>query len=177
MNQREHHRMWKNIPMKRRFEMKETIDAMEEGLDKLVLQLLFIEDMSTREAAEYLKEHNTGIGRQFKPIGSRRIQQISKTYFPDLYEYTPKSAHMRAAHRELTVECAKKCAICQSEKDIEMHHMIPLFLGGTTEKENCISLCRNCHTAVTQYQKSLFPEHFVKRKYCKRPDGNEQLRF
>lgn len=177
MNQREHRRMWKNIPMEVRFKMKETIEAMDDGLDKEVLTLLFIKDMSTIEAAEYIKEHNICIGRQFKPLSARRIQQIAKTYFPDIHDYTPKTAHLRAAHRELTVECVKKCAICQSEKDIEMHHMIPLFLGGTTEKENCISLCCNCHTAVTQYQKSLFPEHFVKRKYCKRPDGNEQLRF
>lgn len=177
MNYGNRRKMWKNIPLKRRYEMKEYIENMNEGLDKDVLTLLFIEDMNPREAAEYAKEHNICIGKQFKPLSARRIQQISKIHFPDIYEYTPKTAHMRQAHREFTKEIRQQCAICGSTENIEMHHMIPLFLGGTTDRENCIGLCRQCHQAVTIYHKMLFPEQHKTGKRKELPDGSEQLMF
>ena len=177
MNGKPYRKMWKNIPMWRRFEMKAYIECMEDGLDKEVLTLLFINDMSTREAAEYAKEHNCCIGKQQKSLSCRRIQQIADHYFPDLYDYTPKSAHVRQAHRELAIECPKRCARCGSEKNIEMHHMIPLAMGGNTDPRNCISLCRDCHTQATAYFRELFPQYFSNKKQKTLENGEIQLMF
>lgn len=178
-SQKSFREMWKHIPIKRRFEMKEYIEKMGGGLDKEVLTLLFIEDMNPREVANYAKEHNCCIGKQLKPLSCRRIQQIATQHFPDLYSYTPKSAHFRQAHRELTTnnELKKECARCGSNKNLELHHMIPLFLGGTSDLRNVIFLCRDCHLANTAYLKELFPKYFLTKKEKVLENGDVQLMF
>lgn len=40
-------------------------------------------------------------------------------------------------------EC--ECSICGKFSMCEMHHKIPLSLGGTNEKSNLIPLCYDCH--------------------------------
>ena len=42
----------------------------------------------------------------------------------------------------------KKCANCGSEEDVEYHHIVPLYVGGTNEITNMVPLCRSCHYAV-----------------------------
>lgn len=171
-------KMWKHIPIERRIEMVDYIRNMEPCLDKEVLELLFVKDMNPSEAAVYAIENNTLIGKQNKPLSRRRIEQISKLHFPDLYDYTPKSAHMRQAHREFLKEIKwQYCARCGGTRNIETHHMIPLFLGGTTDIENCIGLCKECHRAVSIYQRQHFPNYFKKKKSKTLDNGDVQLMF
>ena len=43
-------------------------------------------------------------------------------------------------------EC--KCSACGKIAMCEMHHKIPLSLGGTNEKSNIIPLCYDCHVEL-----------------------------
>jgi 5-methylcytosine-specific restriction endonuclease McrA len=38
-----------------------------------------------------------------------------------------------------------KCYFCGSTDNIQLHHIIPKRLGGTSDPENLIPLCDNCH--------------------------------
>lgn len=40
---------------------------------------------------------------------------------------------------------ARKCAICGYDKHVDIHHIEPVYSGGTDELENLIPLCPNHH--------------------------------
>lgn len=37
------------------------------------------------------------------------------------------------------------CVQCGDTENLEIHHTVPLFLGGTNEPENLTTLCQPCH--------------------------------
>ena len=53
-----------------------------------------------------------------------------------------------------------KCVNCGSTEDLEIHHIVPLTLGGTNAITNLVPLCVNCHKAahlgrnMTEYKKN-----------------------
>jgi len=48
-----------------------------------------------------------------------------------------------------------KCAKCQrySKGNLQLHHIVPLGLGGSNNKSNLVPLCKKCHEAVHFYNK------------------------
>ncbi|MBR3880735.1 MAG: HNH endonuclease [Mailhella sp.] len=42
-------------------------------------------------------------------------------------------------------EDGKRCALCNSEKNLQLHHIIPLFQRGSNIQQNLILLCNRCH--------------------------------
>lgn len=156
-------RMWKHIPTKRKVEIAKMIEDMPQSLDKDVLTLLFIEDMSSGEAEQYAANNNLCIGKRNKPIGRRRMEQIAKQYVPDAYDYTPKSAtyQRRKVHiEELQAVTKDKCARCGCAENLELDHIIPLAVGGTTDDINLQILCRKCHMIKTAYERTIFPDAY-----------------
>ena len=53
------------------------------------------------------------------------------------------------------------CCNCQSDKNIEYHHIVPLALGGADIVSNIVPLCHQCHKAahcgrhISHYRKSV----------------------
>ena len=47
--------------------------------------------------------------------------------------------------KELKDRLGCSCVNCESEADIEYHHIIPLALGGTNKISNIVPLCYACH--------------------------------
>lgn len=41
-----------------------------------------------------------------------------------------------------------RCALCDSTKYIQLHHIIPRGAGGTDHPHNLITLCADCHAAA-----------------------------
>ncbi|MGW0930688.1 HNH endonuclease [Streptomyces sp. NPDC002644] len=39
-----------------------------------------------------------------------------------------------------------KCQSCSSREQLEVDHLTPVAKGGSWEKDNLWTLCRNCHT-------------------------------
>lgn len=42
----------------------------------------------------------------------------------------------------------KKCANCGSVENIEIHHIVPLIVGGTNKRSNLVALCQDCHAKI-----------------------------
>ncbi len=42
----------------------------------------------------------------------------------------------------------KKCVNCGSNLEIQLHHIIPLSLGGTNNISNIVALCGKCHGKI-----------------------------
>lgn len=40
------------------------------------------------------------------------------------------------------------CHLCGSKLELTLHHLIPREMGGATEEENLLSVCRPCHDAI-----------------------------
>lgn len=156
--------MWNNIPWSRRTEIAEQIRCMPESIRKQILHLAFVEGMSTTDIANFAEKNDTMHSRLGKPIGRRRIQQIIAEEIPDHSAYQIKGTAKkqgRGDHAKYIYHAQKrKCANCGAESNLEMHHMIPVFLGGTAEPENMICMCKSCHAAITAYQSRMFPEYF-----------------
>ncbi|MGA4533244.1 HNH endonuclease signature motif containing protein [Ectopseudomonas chengduensis] len=43
---------------------------------------------------------------------------------------------------------ANGCSCCGSKTDITLHHLIPREMGGATEEDNLLAVCRPCHDAI-----------------------------
>ena len=44
-----------------------------------------------------------------------------------------------------------QCKLCGSEDVLEVHHIIPVSIGGYTTSSNLITLCNDCHSKITKY--------------------------
>lgn len=156
--------MWKNIPWERRAEIAKKIKRMKAGPRKRVLEMAFLEGLSTAEIAA------TGeiVSRNHRPMSKRRVLQIIAEEVPDYNAYQikaePKGRKDHYAFLWTHRDKKEQCGICGSTERLEWHHMIPVFLGGTADEQNMICLCFKCHKAVTDYQKQLFPEAFGIKK-------------
>ena len=43
----------------------------------------------------------------------------------------------------------KRCELCGSTWNCEIHHIIPVCLGGTDDDDNLVVVCGRCHTRLT----------------------------
>ncbi len=50
--------------------------------------------------------------------------------------------------KRLVEELGGKCVICGFDKNLHLHHKIPLSEGGTNKPENLVPLCPNHHVAI-----------------------------
>lgn len=161
--------MWKAIPHNRMAEIQYKIMDMKPSRDRKILELAFIHGLTTTEIAEAAKNDPELESRNHKPISRRRIQQIICCYVPDANAYQdhsqkdkPRKDHSSFAwHHKHKKE---RCANCDGTDRLEWHHMIPAALGGTAEPENMVCLCKECHEAVTAYQRKIMPEIMSKRR-------------
>jgi 5-methylcytosine-specific restriction endonuclease McrA len=58
------------------------------------------------------------------------------------------------------------CYLCSSKLELTLHHLIPKEMGGATEEENLLSVCRPCHDAIHSGEidvKGLLMEVSIKR--------------
>lgn len=54
----------------------------------------------------------------------------------------------------------KECFVCGIKKDLELHHKIPMEIGGLDLEENLIFLCHKHHIA--------FHKYFIRKNPCER---------
>ena len=162
--------MWKRIPWQRRAEIEKQIKRMPDGMRKEILRLAFIENLSTVDIAEAAKSNEKLITRNHRPVSKRRVLQIIAEEIPDYNAYQDHKMQdsTRKDHSSFAWHHKKeRCANCGSIDRLEWHHMIPAALGGTAEPENMVCLCKDCHEAVTAYQRKIMPEIMSKRRKTK----------
>lgn len=154
--------MWKNIPWERRAEIARQIKRMPKSRDKEILRLAFIENLSTADIAELAKQNPELESRNHRPISKRRVLQIIAEYVPDYnhYQKKGKSAERKGHYCFLWSHDKTFCHECGTTENLQWHHKIPLFLGGTEDERNMECVCAECHKELTAYERELFPEHF-----------------
>jgi len=62
-----------------------------------------------------------------------------------------------------------KCILCGDKEDLNIHHLIPKIIGGTSKNENLITLCHYCHWYLHSNPKtSINKSNLVKKAYIKK---------
>ena len=49
---------------------------------------------------------------------------------------------------QLLVDTGRRCCLCPTLHQVQLHHITPKEEGGTDDIDNAISLCPNCHDMV-----------------------------
>lgn len=121
--------------------------------DKHILELAFIEDMNASQIARLNDPLIVGLGNRSKgkPLSAGSILAVCYKYFPDIrkkkeYKYSTRNTR-RELHHELKKQKVrpKQCSTCGSREDLELHHIIPVAVGGTNDYFNMAYLCHDCH--------------------------------
>jgi len=60
-----------------------------------------------------------------------------------------------------THRSSERCELCGSSRGLEVHHIVPISLGGPDERDNMILLCQRCHGMLTP--KSILTRLGIKR--------------
>ena len=159
-----------HLPLKRLGEIQEMIKNLPERSekeirDKKILELVFIEGLTTKD----IEESGEFISSWGKNTSQRRIQQIVQDYVPDYRscrkkekKYSDEYYKLRAEQAKIRKTMKQECCICGCHYRLELHHMIPLGIGGTNDERNCIILCRTCHEKANKYFKFLYENNMLK---------------
>jgi 5-methylcytosine-specific restriction endonuclease McrA len=136
--------------------------------DCKILYELIVNQKSTAQLA-YLGRTDSNYtwlkSNQNKPISVRRIQQILHGWYPEFHIQTTNKKHRydqkirteaKTIRDKLLAEGGKFCGWCGSTENLDLHHMLPVFLGGTNDSRNLIFLCEKCHQMHTNYVKSIY---------------------
>lgn len=139
----------------------------EESRAKAILELFLRENYSAQAIVRMNHPDIVSIGNRNngQPLTTVSILRIIYQYFPQFKgrhegnkqkDSTKKRvALMRKREKEKSPHI-QMCAHCGSKKELEEHHMIPLFMGGANDDENLVFLCKSCHRIVTEYQMRMF---------------------
>jgi hypothetical protein len=159
-----------NIKPEFRIEMADFIKKMPESTEierrnKKILRYVVVNDYSALTISKIndpliISYGNRSRGKQ---LTSMHISRIINSYFPNIpkrIDYSQRNYYER--RKELInrknkgmYNDYKKCGKCGSTENLELHHMIPMSLGGTNDENNLIWLCNKCHKKVTQYQMNI----------------------
>ena len=161
-------RGWRSISVQERIEASKYIDKLETNTkrqirDKAVLTYFVNENMSASAISKLddprivcFSNRNKG-----KSLSFCSILEIIYQHFPEWRgrQCTGKSNRKRVdlirKRQKHASPHVKQCAFCGKIENLEEHHMIPLFMGGTNDDRNLIFLCHKCHLEVSKYQSEL----------------------
>ena len=80
----------------------------------------------------------------------------------------------RRMARQVIIETLDRtCAYCGTEKKLDIHHVMPLYLGGTDRLNNFELICGRCHREIHKQLEYIFPT----RKLTKFPSEKEFRKF
>lgn len=56
-----------------------------------------------------------------------------------------RSTYWETLRRKILRRDEFKCKRCSARTELNVHHIIPVYLGGTDDTNNLVTLCRDCH--------------------------------
>jgi len=123
--------------------------------------LLFGHDITIKEYCEKFPNANLGtIGKPFRRgespwnKGKRFVKK----------EYYSRPGYYEKIRKEILESSDNKCQKCNSERNLIVHHKIPLMKDGWHSKENCVVLCKKCYGKFHKYKTSENPRYRLKYK-------------
>lgn len=140
-----------------------------EKRDKKICYLAFVKNMNATQIARLNDPLFIGMGNRSKnkPLSVTSILKICYKYAPEAKNRYTKRQKTTDARLELAkmrrqgkITKPKICSTCSNTDNLELHHIIPLAVGGTNDYYNMIYLCHSCHALLHSsiYNKLDFPK-------------------
>lgn len=137
-------------------------DTPEERRDKKILSYFVIDNLSASAISRMNDPDIICFGNRAKgkPLSNNYILQIIYKHFPQFHgrqsstSNTKRIELIRIRQKTKSKHIAR-CAFCGAKDNLEEHHMIPLFMGGTNDERNLVFLCHECHLETTAYQRAF----------------------
>ena len=58
-------------------------------------------------------------------------------------------------------DVCESCGTPPGERDLDVHHIVPILAGGTNEPYNLMTLCRACHISAERYTEGFTDRHLT----------------
>lgn len=148
-------------------------ENLSERNEKILTELIV--NMRTTEELAYLARTDNDYewlqSNQRRPMSGRRIKQILDHYFPEFkIQTTHKKNNPRTKIRneqtvlkQVIITKDSECAWCGSKESLELHHLLPVCIGGDNDSRNLMILCHDCHQEATKYFMSLLRQGKIMR--------------
>lgn len=132
-----------------------------EKRNKKILQYAFIQNKTALEISELNDKDivcfsNRAKGKQLSNDSISRIIRSYNLVHTKRIDYSKRKNYER--RKKITKKIQNKeiikplvCACCGNKSNLELHHVIPISLGGNDEYYNLIYLCFNCHRKMHKY--------------------------
>lgn len=158
-----------NLNLEQRLKIIGFINSFEpknevEVRDKHILELSFIKNMNSSTIQRLNDPLIICYGNRSKgkPLSSGSINKICYKYIPDLQQMIKQNREKKYKNKkdktvrdELARLRERKfihkpniCATCGTKSNLELHHIIPVSVGGTNEYYNLVMLCHDCHMKI-----------------------------
>ena len=94
--------------------------------------------------------HRTVVEQFFPKIAEPTavLNSVEGFLDPSLPENKSKAAPRPGRVTRKNMKEGKSCYYCPSTKDLTLHHLIRREMGGATEPENLLVVCRECHDLI-----------------------------
>ena len=121
---------------------------------------MLAEGASFETIAAHVNEHKIGNRKWLKTPGSVawnafRLGIITKEDLDRWYEegkddkMAARAAGRDAFRSAVLQRDGSQCVVCGSKEDLEVDHIVELWMGGPNEPSNGVTLCRTCHKLKT----------------------------
>lgn len=78
-------------------------------------------------------------------------------------------------NRHELLEKYKVCEFCGDDRGLEVHHSIPLSVGGDDSRDNLIVCCGKCHAILHRGNRSILTKIGLKRVMKEQKDRERRL--
>lgn len=129
-----------------------------EKRNKKILEYAFIQNKTAVEISklndkDIICYSNRAKGKQLSNVEVSRVIRSYDLVHTKRIDYSKRNNYER--RKEITKKLQsgeiKKpliCGCCGNKENLELHHIIPISLGGTDDYYNLIYLCFNCHKEI-----------------------------
>jgi 5-methylcytosine-specific restriction endonuclease McrA len=132
------------------------------------------ENVSFETIAAYINEHKIGNRKWLKTPGSvawnaLRLGIITREDLERWYEerkrdkMATRAAGRHAFRSAVLGRDGNRCVVCGSRVQLEVDHIVELWIGGPSEPSNGVTLCRTCHKLKTSPKRDPSWHRFADR--------------
>ena len=114
------------------------------------------------ENYNWLKRDYNGIWETIKLLEKPEIKPIRHRFNPNVRKIRRESPYDDPEYRRNRIKALERdgyrCRICGSTERLNVHHIVPISMGGTHELENLITLCYRCHATQHRHMRGGWNE-------------------
>lgn len=146
----------------------------KEKRNLIILKYAYIDNMSARTIANLDDPRLVSFGNRNNKgrIHEKTVRDVIRSYnleYEKKIDYSVRKNYGR--RRDLNAETLKSkrpkiCSCCGSTSKLELHHIMPIYLGGNDDYYNLAYFCHDCHLKMHDLIEIIF-DKFKKNRNLK----------